>query len=106
MMPTTMAVAWGSLMERRSVGGMESRDSTTDDLRFIISKLSTRACGPRNFMKMVSSLRQNRRGRSGEIGITLENSKPISCLIRSVLLSELMSVVSPAIGGTIARDPA
>jgi hypothetical protein len=29
MIPTTIAVAWGSWIERRSAGGMESRDSTT-----------------------------------------------------------------------------
>jgi hypothetical protein len=46
-------------------------------------KLSSRACGPRNPMKIVQ-IRAIINDGSGEIDSTMEQPRPLSCLIRSV----------------------
>jgi len=45
-------------------------------------EMSCRACGPRNLMKMVQSKMIT--ARSSEVGLSLEKSRPLKCLIRSV----------------------
>ena len=49
-----------------------------------LSRVSTRACGPQNLMKISSSECRIVQARSGEIEFALEKLRLSACLIRSV----------------------